>query len=104
MKHFFYAYDEQECKNGILNRLFENNFIAQTDMDECLKILYDAADIIRDIRFERDDTELSNVLNKISSKMATDSITVQEKLRSAEQTKDVDDPNKIETTSKEKKQ
>lgn len=64
MKHFFYAYNECECKHGILNRLSLN--YREKERKEQLKILYDAADIIRDIRFERPDEELSNMLEKLA--------------------------------------
>lgn len=66
MKHFFYNYNEMKSEHGILNRLFDDYFNESEDMDECLKVLYDAADIIRDIRFEKDDKELAGVLNKIN--------------------------------------
>ena len=69
MKHFFYAYDEQKCRNGILNRLFDEIFCNTTNMEERLKVLYDAADIIRDIRFEKKDNETENVMQKITAEM-----------------------------------
>lgn len=73
MKHFFYAYDEQKCRNGILNRLFDEIFCNTTNMEERLKVLYDAADIIRDIRFEKKDNETENVMQKITAEMEKNS-------------------------------
>ena len=62
MKHFFYAYRQHECQHGILNKLFEN--YPRKSPDEQLKILYDAADIIHDIRFEKTNEELNNIQNQ----------------------------------------
>lgn len=58
MKHFFYSYNEMKCEHGILNRLFDDYFNESEDMGECLKVLYDVADIIRDIRFGKDEKNI----------------------------------------------
>lgn len=61
MKHFFNMYDEEKYKEGILKGLFRDYESKQ--IIEQLKIIYDAADIIRDIRFDEPNEQLMQLLN-----------------------------------------
>ena len=63
MKHFFFPYESEGFKNGILNDLFDN-WISNdhSTEDERLKGIYDAVDTIYDKRLEKKDKELCGLL------------------------------------------
>lgn len=63
MMHFFFSYDQATYRNGVLNRLLEM-FISVEDENQKLKIIYDMSDIICDKRFEGNDQELRNFVQK----------------------------------------
>ena len=71
MKHFFFAYDEKLSERGVLNGLFTKFDLSWTNCENNLKILYDAADIIYDKRFEGQDEELKVLVDGASKNSAS---------------------------------
>ena len=61
-----------------------------------LKVLYDAADIIRDIRFERSDEELNNILNQLPDNPVEDPLIeeIQDTAAAPNESNTSDKPNK----------
>lgn len=69
MKHFFFPYNEESCKDGILKFLLEKCKESDLADDEILKAYYDMADIIHDKRFEKEDEELKTFLGENARKV-----------------------------------
>lgn len=63
MMHFFFPYNQKRYCNGVLNGLLEE-FISEKDKNQKSKIIYDMSDIICDKRFEGNDQELRNFVEK----------------------------------------